>query len=148
MLKPPYVPQNLSCLIIKKIFIIFLFIIFSSSFSLAKNNGKITVKEVEDLLNPERIYKIDLFLHSFVDLIFIFDCALMFFTTYTNRHGQEIGDHYHIMLNYVLSWGFIFDMLSLLGNTYFKSMYAGFMYFTLFKAVRITRISGMIRRSS
>ena len=46
----------------KKIFIIFLFIIFSSSFSLAENNGKITVKEVEDLLNPEEIYKIDLFL--------------------------------------------------------------------------------------
>ena len=33
----------------KKIFIIFLFIIFSSSFSLAKNNEKITVEEIEDI---------------------------------------------------------------------------------------------------
>ena len=36
----------------KKIFIIFLFIIFSSSFSLAKNNEKITVEEIEDLFLP------------------------------------------------------------------------------------------------
>ena len=36
----------------KKIFIIFLFIIFSSSFSLAKNNEKITVEEIEDLFYP------------------------------------------------------------------------------------------------
>ena len=34
----------------KKIFIIFLFIIFSSSFSLAKNNERITVEEIEDIL--------------------------------------------------------------------------------------------------
>ena len=33
----------------KKIFIIFLFIIFSSSFSLAKNNEKITVEEIENI---------------------------------------------------------------------------------------------------
>ena len=38
----------------KKIFIIFLFIIFSSSFSLAKNNEKITVEEIEDLFLPKR----------------------------------------------------------------------------------------------
>ena len=35
----------------KKIFIIFLFIIFSSSFSLAKNNEKITVEEIENIFN-------------------------------------------------------------------------------------------------
>ena len=33
----------------KKTFIIFLFIIFSSSFSLAKNNQKITIQEIEDI---------------------------------------------------------------------------------------------------
>ena len=37
----------------KKIFIIFLFIIFSSSFSLAKNNEKITVEEIEDIFFGE-----------------------------------------------------------------------------------------------
>jgi len=34
----------------KRIFIVLLLIIFSSSFSLADNNKKITVKEIEDLL--------------------------------------------------------------------------------------------------
>ena len=33
----------------KKIFIIFLFIIFSSSFSLAKDDEKITVEEIENI---------------------------------------------------------------------------------------------------
>ena len=37
----------------KKIFIIFLFIIFSSSFSLAKNNEKITVEEIENIFFGE-----------------------------------------------------------------------------------------------
>jgi hypothetical protein len=40
----------------KKIFIIFLFIIFSSSFSLAKNNEKITVEEVEDIFLNKKEY--------------------------------------------------------------------------------------------
>ena len=46
----------------KRIFIVFLLIIFSSSFSFVQSNEKITVKDVEDLLDPKEIYKIDLFL--------------------------------------------------------------------------------------
>ena len=39
----------------KKIFIILFFIIFSSNFSLAKNNEKITVEEIEDIFFGKRI---------------------------------------------------------------------------------------------
>ena len=49
----------------KKIFITFLFIIFSSSFSLAKNNEKITMKEIKDiLLYSEESRKIDWYMYE------------------------------------------------------------------------------------
>ena len=40
----------------KRIFIIFIFIIFSSSFSLAKNNEKIKLKDIENILTQENLF--------------------------------------------------------------------------------------------
>ena len=49
----------------KKIFIILFFIIFSSSFSLAKSDEKITMKEIKDiLLYSEDSRKIDWYMYE------------------------------------------------------------------------------------
>jgi hypothetical protein len=69
--------------------------------------------------------------------MFLIDNVLMFFTTYEDRHGEEIWDHYSIYHEYTRTYRFVFDSLSLFGMTFFKAIHPAFKYFQLFKATRV-----------
>ena len=64
-----------------------------------------------------------------LDLLFLIDNILMFFTTYENKYGIEIWDHYKIYYFYTGTARFVFDSLSLLGMSLFKVIHPAFKYF-------------------
>jgi hypothetical protein len=64
-----------------------------------------------------------------LDVLFLVDNILMFFTSYLDELGEEVWDPYKIYLRYTRTWRFVFDCLSLLGNTYFKHINSRFKYF-------------------
>lgn len=73
--------------------------------------------------------RVDEVINVVLDLLFLVDNVLMFFTTFENRHGEEIWDHYDIFKEYSRTWRFVFDSLSLLGLTFFKAIHPAFKYF-------------------
>lgn len=81
-----------------------------------------------------------------LDILFIVDNILMFFTSFENRQGQEVKDFYKIYLNYTRSWRFVFDSLSLLGLQLFTDINKFFKYFQLLKATRVIRIKRLITK--
>lgn len=50
-----------------------------------------------------------------INMVFLIDIILMFYTTYQNNHGSEVKDHASIVKNYLQSKRFFFDFLSFLG---------------------------------
>ena len=72
-----------------------------------------------------------------IDVVFVLDLILMFLTTYQNKRGFEIKSPYKIASNYVRTWRFVFDCLSILGNTLMRKINPMFRYFKLFKASRV-----------
>lgn len=82
-----------------------------------------------------------------LDLLFLLDNALMFFTSFENRYGDEIKDPYEILMHYTSTRRFVFDSLSLLGNSFFVQMHPWLKYFHLFKATRVFRVSEKIKKS-
>ena len=81
-----------------------------------------------------------------LDLLFLFDNCLIFFTS-RRIEGGETFDHYLIFTAYVQTWRFWFDTISLLGITIFKLIHPFFKTFQLFKAVRVYRMAELIRNS-
>lgn len=82
-----------------------------------------------------------------LDVLFLIDNALIFFTSFINKHGVEETDPYEIYQNYTRMWRFLFDSHSLLGMTFFRQIHPSFKYFQLLKATRVVRIGKIIHRS-
>jgi hypothetical protein len=57
-----------------------------------------------------------------IDVFFIADNILKFFTSFQSKKGREIIDHYESYLNYTRSWGFLFDTIALLGSSFFAQI--------------------------
>ena len=51
-----------------------------------------------------------------IDVLFLIDLILMFFMTYIDKKGKVVSDSKMIAINYISSWGFLFDLLSVLGS--------------------------------
>lgn len=96
---------------------------------------------------PFEFLRINSYLDLTIDILFLLDNLLMFFTSFQNQHGTEISNHYEIYLNYTRSIRFYFDSLSLLGFYFFKQIAPAFKYFQLFKATRVFRLSVMVNGS-
>jgi len=70
-------------------------------------------------------YKIDIVL----DVLFLLDNVLMFFTSFVNKYGIEVFDPKVIFWNYTTTIRFVFDCLSILGSYIFKGIHPSFKYF-------------------
>ena len=58
----------------------------------------------------------------FIDICFILDIIVSFFTSYLDIHtGREIVDGYKIMIHYGMSSRFIIDFISIFGSDVFTS---------------------------
>ena len=87
------------------------------------------------------------FIDLFLDILFLIDNSLMFFTSFQSKHGLEVKCPYEIYLNYTRTWRFVFDSVSLLGSSVFTRIHASFKYAQLLKAMRVLRIGKMIHRN-
>lgn len=96
---------------------------------------------------PFMFLQLNLYIDVSLDVLFLIDNILMFFTSFVNKNGVEIFDHSEIFTNYTRKWRFVFDTLSLFGSYFFKEIHPYFKYFQLFKATRIARIGKMISSS-
>ena len=76
-----------------------------------------------------------------IDLIFLIDVVLMFFTTFINNRGREVRDSRLISDNRIGSFMFWMDVLSLLGANLFQLISPFFKYFGFVKIMRIKRLS-------
>ena len=81
------------------------------------------------------------------DILFLIDILLMFFTTYRNKKGEEITDHALIRSNYVYSFNFIVDFLSIMGNSLFRMINHNMGLLSEFKIFRIDRLRRYIEES-
>lgn len=79
-----------------------------------------------------------------LDLVFLFDNIIMFFTSFQDIRGKHIFNHYKIFKNYVRTWRFVFDTLSLFGSKPFREIDPAFKYFKMFKAIRVFRLGSLI----
>ena len=82
-----------------------------------------------------------------IDIVFMIDIALMFFTTYRNKKGEEITDHVLIRKNYIYSVNFVVDFLSILGNRLFRMINRNIGLLSEFKIFRIDRLRKYIEES-
>lgn len=96
---------------------------------------------------PMEFISINTFIDLFLDILFLIDNSLMFFTSFMTKHGVEVSCPYEIYLNYTRTWRFVFDSLSLLGSSVFTSIHPAFKYLQLLKATRVLRIGKMVHRS-
>ena len=88
------------------------------------------------------------FLDSFIDLAFVIDIILMFFTSVLTKHGKETFDSVEIRKNYTSKFRFYADLLSVLGSGIFSQINKFFSLFGLFKVIRVFRIGPMIAKSN
>jgi len=87
-----------------------------------------------------------IFSNSIVDIIFIIDIILMFFTSVVDSNtGEECWDQTHVANKYISTARYKFDILSVFGAQ-FLSEYVShrFKYFALFKLTRIFSVSDII----
>ena len=82
-----------------------------------------------------------------IDVVFLVDLILTFFTSRQDKRGYEMKDHYSIFRDYTRTSRFLFDFLALLGMGFFTFISPYFKYFQLFKALRVFRINKMIQQS-
>lgn len=85
------------------------------------------------------------FIDSTIDFMFLVDMILQFLTTVQDKKGYEVIHPYSLAKRYVKTTRFVFDFLSLFGNSLFQMIHPSFLYFKLFKIIRIFRITAMIR---
>lgn len=85
---------------------------------------------------------------TFIDLVFVFDIILMFFTSVINKRGLETFDTEEIRKIYTSKFRFYADCLSLLGSGIFQNINKFFSLFGLFKVIRVFRIGPMIAKSN
>lgn len=72
---------------------------------------------IELTLNPSFIkHPFTQFLDGAIDLMFLVDMILMFFTSFVTKSGVEEWDSKQVALKYVKSFRFVADFLSLLGT--------------------------------
>lgn len=53
---------------------------------------------------PYEFLQLNTYIDIIVDLLFVLDNILVFFTSYQDRRGLEVKDHYLIYLNYTRTW--------------------------------------------
>lgn len=87
-------------------------------------------------------------IEEIIDLMFLIDILVMFFTTTTNKHGHRIDTLQGIAKNYISKSRFYFDVLALLGTYPFVALWRNFKYFQLFKILRVFRMSELIAKSN
>ena len=85
---------------------------------------------------------------TFIDIVFVIDIILMFFTSVINKHGHETFDSVEIRKIYVSKFRFYADVLSVLGSGIFQNINQFFSLFGLFKVIRVFRIGPMIAKSN
>lgn len=78
---------------------------------------------------PFEFLQINVYIDIVLDVMFLIDNVLVFFTSFQNRKGQEVTDFYMIYLNYTRTWRFLFDTLSLCGIYFFTQINNSFKYF-------------------
>ena len=79
-----------------------------------------------------------------VDLIFLSDLILGFFTTFQNNKGEEEFNSHHIFNYHVKKYTFYTDFLSILGNSIFQQISTNFKTFQIFKIFRIFKLNVLI----
>ena len=80
-----------------------------------------------------------------VDVIFIIDVIIMFWTTFSNRKGKEVWNQGEIARNYVTTMRFYTDILAILGGAAITSIFEDFKVLGLFKLSRILRIRAFVK---
>lgn len=80
-----------------------------------------------------------------VDICFIIDLVLTFFTSYINIRGAEVFDSQSIAYNYMSSVNFYIDLLSVLGSE-FLQLQKELSVLRLLKLLRIQKINKFIQR--
>lgn len=97
---------------------------------------------VELAFNPKELNSVYFKIYEyFVDVIFLVDMLLMFFTSFQNKKGQEIKDSQEIAINYILSPRFYCDLFALLSSQFFVFISPTFKVFAFFKMFRIQKLS-------
>lgn len=71
---------------------------------------------------------------------------LMFFTTYIDSHGQERSNSQQIAFKYVKSVRFLADFLAILGTGFITNYFPSFVFFGIFKMIRVFRIGVIIKK--
>lgn len=85
---------------------------------------------------------------SIVDLFFLLDLILKFFTTYQSSNGKEEFDSTLIAKHYIYSLQFALDTMSMIGNTLFTYLFPSLKIFRLLKMARIFRLNSLIKRAN
>jgi hypothetical protein len=83
---------------------------------------------------------------NFIDLWFLADFVLMFFTSFRNNLGIEIFDLRLISHNYAKSMRFYIDFFSQLGGSLISNLNEDLRFFGLLKILRVFRLSLIIQR--
>ena len=82
-----------------------------------------------------------------VDICFVVDIIMQFFTSFMNRMGAEVFDSRKIFKLYAFSGRFIMDFLPLLGSEIIvKSVGNHFKFFGMLKITRVARLNNMIAK--
>lgn len=95
---------------------------------------------------PRKLLLMDGYWQNTMDFLYLLDNILMFFTTYPNKQGYEVSDHFLIAKHYVWSWRCLLDSLSLLGSKLFVDVSIYFQNFHLLKAGRVYEIGILINK--
>lgn len=64
-----------------------------------------------------------------IDIVFLFDILIMFFTQTSDKNGKKIGSFRGIAKNYVTKPRFYFDIFAMIGTRPFVSIWKPFKYF-------------------
>ena len=83
---------------------------------------------------------------NLLDILFVIDIIVMFFTSYQTNKGDEIKDSVDIARNYISSRRFYFDTLSIFGSSVFSNQNKIMKVFGFFKMARVTRLNNYINK--
>lgn len=81
-----------------------------------------------------------------VEVIFVIDVLLMFFTSQISKKGKETTNSQEIAKVYMSQSRFFTDSLAILGNSLFSKAFPWMESLKFFKMVRVLRISGILQR--
>ena len=86
-------------------------------------------------------------INAIIDIFFVIDCILQFYTSFQNKYGEEVKDRKKIAYNYIVRQRtrFLSDFLSVLGNNIFIWFWSGFQVFGIFKIFRINRLNKFLK---